>query len=298
MALPSQQQSGTGDGEGLTPELLVAQVSKLVSFPEVALAVDKALADGKSTAADIGGLIAPDPALSASLLRLANSAMYSKRGNIDSVERAVALVGAREIRDLTFAVAAAQTFSGISSTLLTVEDFWFHSLACGAAARILAKRLGLKSADSVFTAGLLHDVGQLVMYSQASGPSADTLRHSRTNNDGLMPYLSERAVFGFDHMAVGAALAREWGFPDALVRAIEFHHEPERAEEAHLAEIGLITAANSIAVLVEVDSHSTDDMPPIATETLEALGLSLDDLGDIVEETKPAVDDLLRVFVS
>ena len=208
-----------------TATALAKEVSRLVSLPDVAFRVDEMLRDENSGADEIGAVIEPDPALSAALLRLANSAMYGVGGNVDNVSRAVTVVGLREVRDLAFGISASQAFYGIPNELITVEDFWKHSLYCGVAARTLGKRAGIVG-DSLFTAGLLHDIGHLVMFSRHPVISRESLQHSLDYTDGLTPYLSEREVFGFDHMDVGAALASEWGLPDSLRACIAHHHEP------------------------------------------------------------------------
>ncbi|MEM9171629.1 MAG: HDOD domain-containing protein [Pseudomonadota bacterium] len=281
-----------------TPQSLVDGITNLVSFPEVAIAIDNALVDGTSGTAEIGALIEPDPGLSAALLKLANSAMYNKGGAIDSVERAVLMVGGREVRDLTFAIAAAQTFSGISSRLITVEDFWFHSLSCAVIARELASRHRVFPAASPFTAGLLADLGQLVMYVQAPEQSEQVLRHSRAHNDGLTLYLSEREIFGFDHMEVGEALARSWDFPEPLSICIGKHHEPHLAGD--LADnAALVAAANGLAVLLELESNRLEDMPPLAEDIVEHFDLANTATVDaIIDSARGTVDDLLRMFIS
>lgn len=279
-----------------TPEGMAASVTQLASFPDVAFRINEMISDENSGAAEIGALIEPDPALSAALLRIANSALYSVGGDVSSVERAVAVVGLREVRDLTFSICASATFSGIPNDLITVEDFWKHSLFCAAAAQTLAKKARVCVGESLFAAGLLHDIGHLVMFSQSPEMSRKALQLSLQENDGLSPYLSERKVFGFDHMAVGAELARQWRLPTSLQECIGFHHEPFASNEITEAVL-VVHLANSVAVLAELGSLNFDDAPPVDDRVMTRLGLDTNDIAETVQETCESVAELLTIFV-
>ncbi len=278
-----------------TAQELASNITQLTSFPDVAFRINDLLSDETSTAGDIGALIEPDPALSAALLRVANSAIYSVGGTVSSVDRAVAIVGFYEVRDLAFGICANTTFNGIPNDLITVEDFWKHSLFCATAAQSLGRRT--KVGESLFTAGLLHDIGHLVMFNQSPELSRQALQLSLDENDGLSPYLSERKVFGFDHMAVGAELARQWRLPASLRACIEFHHEPFACDEMTDAVL-IVHLANSIAVLSELDSHDLGDAPPIDERAFARLRLSPDVIEETVAQTQESVAELLRVFVN
>lgn len=280
-----------------TPEELAANITQLASFPEVAFRINEMLSDENSGAAEIGALIEPDPALSAALLRIANSALYGIGGEVSSVERAVTIVGLREVRDLAFGICASAAFEGIPNDLITVEDFWKHSLYCAAAAQSLGRKARVCAGESLFTAGLLHDIGHLVMFNQSPDLSREALQLSLDENDGLTPYLSERKVFGFDHMAVGAELARQWRLPESLRVCIGFHHEPFTCDEI-TDTVLVVHIANSIAVLAELDSLNLDDAPPMDERAFTKLGLKPDVITDIAAETRDSVTELLRIFVN
>ncbi len=281
----------------ITAAELAGNITQLTSFPDVAFRINDMLADENSGAQEIGALIEPDPALSAALLRIANSALYSIGGTIDSVARAVTVVGLREVRDLAFGICATTTFKGIPNDLISVEDFWKHSLYCAAASQHLGRIARVCPGESLFTAGLLHDIGQLVMFNQNASLSETALHVCLDETDSLCPYLSERKVFGFDHMDVGAELARQWGLPDNLRKCIEFHHEPFSSDESSDAVL-VVHLANSIAVLAELESHDLDNAPPIDERVFAALKITPDVIEETVEETQESVSELLRIFVN
>ena len=278
-----------------TASELVRNVTELVSFPDVALRFNEKL----STDCDIrelAAIIESDPALSAALLRLANSAMYSVGGTVNTVNQSLMLVGLREARDLAFGICAASTFEGVPNDLITVKDFWEHSLHCASAAQFLAAEANIHTADSLFTAGLLHDIGQLVMFSQSPELSRQALEKSLHDNDGLMPHLSEREVFGFDHALVGAELGRAWQFPPSLCDAIHYHHAPFDTEEESIAAI-VLHAANSVAVLAELDSRDLQDAPPIDPRAYDRLELDEERIAEAIAGTQESVSELLRLFI-
>ena len=199
---------------------LVTEVTELVSFPDVAVQVNDLLADDVSDAEKVGAIIEQDPALTATLLKVANSSMYGVGGGVDSVAKAFTRIGAREIQELTLGICATRAFNGVPNEILSVEDFWQHSLLCGAAARILARRVRTPDAGMVFTGGLLHDIGHLVMFHLIPTESLEALALSRDEMDGDEVYLAEREVLGFDHMDVGRLLGELWNWPAALVQSI------------------------------------------------------------------------------
>ncbi len=280
-----------------TAEQLASNVTKLVSFPDVAFAIDEAINDEQSSATDIGSLILSDPALTAAVLRVANSAMFNVAGEVDSIDRAVSLVGMRELRDIVFGIYATETFEGIPNSLISVEDFWNHSLNCAAAAQCIGRLARIRNAESLFTAGLLHDVGQLAMFSQDPEKSREVLSMALdSDTDGMLPYLAEKDVFGYDHQAVGAAIARQWNFPDSLVYSIAHHHEPYECEEV-TDTLLVVHIANSVAVLAELDSADPADGPPIDPRAIEALKLPDDFIEKTLEYVGVRVPEMLSTFV-
>ncbi|MFK7831492.1 MAG: HDOD domain-containing protein [Congregibacter sp.] len=281
-----------------SPEELAEKVETLTTFSDVAFKIDRALADDHSNAVEIGRLIETDPALSAALLRVANSAAYGARKKIDNTADALTFVGSRHVRDLAYGVSASKAFEGIPNDLLSPMDFWKHSLYSAVAAQMLANTARLCRGTSLFTAGLLHDIGHLVMFSQAPELSREALERYLDQDEVLPISAAEHEIFGFDHMEVGAALARSWEFPDTLLAAIMHHHDPSACTEH--ADVALIVhVANSLAVLAELGSENIEDAPEIDKASLDALNIDDESiLIDMAVDISRAANDLLGVFVS
>lgn len=286
----------------MTPESLVNEVNSLVSMPDIALQINDLLQDPNSSAWDIGRLIEQDPSLSAALLRIANSPIYNPGIAVTAIDRAVTMVGTREVRDLAFGICAVEAFDGISNELITMQDFWHHCLRTAAAGRVIQSYLRGRRCPSLFVAGLLHDIGQLVMFTLCPEKSEQALKRSMDIGHGASTFVAEREVFGFDHTEVGAVLAERWNLPAYVQHSIRWHHNPinEANREAPEADQMVGTAihlANTIAILSEVQSIDLRDGPKLEPGVLELLGIGEDAIETIAAESSNIVDELMQVFV-
>ena len=281
----------------LTPEGLVANIKDLATLPEVALRIAKMVDDPSSSSTDIGREISHDAALTARLLRIANSPAFGQHGKIANISRAITVLGVRQVRDLTVGLTAIRTFDGIGNELVTMESFWRHSVLCAVAAGQIAGHRERGRDDTPFVAGLLHDIGQLVLFSRAPALARQALLMSVDSADDRGLFLCEREVLGFDHGAVGLALARNWALPRSLQECIEFHHEPERAQEYPL-EVATVHVANSVAVLAEIGSLELSDAPMISSVALRAVKLDFASLREIVLHTQKSAAEVLPLLLA
>jgi putative nucleotidyltransferase with HDIG domain len=279
----------------LTPEGLVANIKDLVTLPEVALRIARMVDDPTSSANDIGREISLDAALTSRLLRIVNSPAFGQAGKIATVSRAITVLGVRQVRDLTVGITAIHTFDGIGNELVTMESFWRHSVLCAVAAGEIAAARGRD--ESAFVAGLLHDIGKLVLFSRAPEPERRALLMSVDSIDDEELFMCEREVLGFDHAAVGLALARLWAMPLLLQECIAFHHEPEHACQ-HVLAVATVHIANSVAVLAEIGSDDTSDAPAISPAALRTVKLDLASLTEIVLQTQKSAADVLPLLVA
>ncbi len=275
---------------------LVNNASKLISLPEVALRVNQIANDPHSTADDMAAVITQDPALVVRMLRIANSAYYGLSNEVETITRAVAILGTNKIRDLVLSSSASEAFDGIPNDLISMQDFWHHSLYCGLLAQILAKKSKKIHKESIFIAGLLHDIGQLLMFNQLPEKSHESILLLMEGTEDLETYEAERHIFGFDHMQVGAALIKSWKLAPVLEECIEFHHEPQNAKEFP-AEVALINIANAVAVMADFDSMSEEDeIPMINPISWELTGLSKEDLPEAIKTAQEEIKEIESVL--
>ena len=267
-----RQRTG-GQRPMLDPERLAGDVATLVSLPEVVVRINELVEDPQSSAEDIGRVVAQDTALTARLLTLANSALFGLSRKVDTIGRAIAVLGTHQVRDLTLGLSAARAFNGIPNSLVSMGSFWHHSVLCAVAARLVAGSCVRGRPDSSFVAGLLHDVGQLVLFNKLPEQSRTALAMTVMAPDEPDLHVCEQRILGFDHAAVGGALARRWRLPPSLAESIEFHPEPARAR-SHPLDVAVVHIANSVAVLAELESERWEDAAVVQPVAWEITGLA------------------------
>ncbi|MDH5181682.1 MAG: HDOD domain-containing protein, partial [Gammaproteobacteria bacterium] len=211
----------------LKPRDLITANLHLVSLPDVVLRINEMVEDPNSNAAEIGSLIAEDPALTARLLRVVNSSLFGFPSQIDTISMAITILGTRQLRDLVMATAVVDQFHDLTNEVVDMETFWCHSVTTAVAARTLSAYLKVRNTERFFVTGLLHDIGKLVMY--VSHPDASKQVIELTGEKTLDTSQLEQSVFGFSHADVGAELLRAWKLPDSLIEPTMYHHRPIRA---------------------------------------------------------------------
>ncbi|MFZ5594180.1 MAG: HDOD domain-containing protein [Pseudomonadota bacterium] len=267
----------------LTPHDLVKGISGLASLPEVCVRVNEMAENPRYSAADIGKVISQDTALTARLLKIANSPFYSHVSRVDTISRAVALIGARELRDMVLAMYAMKTFPDISSELVDMESFWRHNICCGVVGKILAPYCHVLHAERLFVAGLLHDIGHLVMYHKIPELMRVVLRRAR--DSGIPVEEIEREVLHFDHAQVGAELLRLWRLPESLQEIVGFHHEPAKSERFTL-EAAIVHIAGVIANRIDSAATHSEDIQAIDPIAWEITGLTEEIVEAILPEAR------------
>ncbi len=247
----------------LSAEQVVDDVAAMLSFPAVAVRICQLADDPNATAHDLERIIAQDLALTARLLRVANSSAFGMQRTITTISRAVTVLGSRIVRDLAFGVAAVHSFDRIPSELITMEDFWTRSMLSAAAAKELANRSAHRSAaESAFVEGLLHEVGLLILFQSRPDESRRALLMLADDPGEMTLQQCESEILGFDHCDVGAALARRWDLPATLQACIEFHNRPLLAVN-HVFDVAIVHLADRLATLAEIDSMDLCDAAPI-----------------------------------
>ncbi|MBI3560861.1 MAG: HDOD domain-containing protein [Gammaproteobacteria bacterium] len=247
---------------------VVNNIDELVSLPAVFVRLNQLINTPHSTVTQLAEVIGQDPGLTVRLLRLANSAMFGMRARIDTISKAIAVIGIQRLRDLALASAAVTAFEKIPNSLLALEDFWMHSIRCGLAAKFLAEQAKLPHSDTLFIAGLLHDIGHLIMFKRIPQQSQQALQRCLDKSANANLFLIERELLGFDHSMVGAELARHWQLPEVLIETIRYHHQPTLAT-TFPRQAAIVHIANSVAVSTElnsplVESDTAPDIDPAA----------------------------------
>ena len=245
--------------------------ARLVTLPEIYLRLKEMIDSPDFSMADVALLIGQDPALTARLLKLVNSSYFNLATKIDSVFRAVSMLGVRQIHDLVLATSVARAFSTSPNGVMDVSTFWRNSLQRAVAARELARTAGAPDHDRLFVTGLLGDIGHMVMYQVVPGPCRIAEEATLEREQPL--HLAEREIVGIDYARVGGMLMRQWKLPARLREAIEFHVEPRRALE-YPSDACILHLASLLVVAVRTGrTFGVADLAPQPV-CLELLGLS------------------------
>ena len=282
--------------QALQPADLVEDIRGLVTLPDVYLRISQLIDDPDSSMADIAKVVSQDPSFSLRLLQVANSAMYSFPAAVDTVAKAVTIIGTRQIRSLALSMSVAKSFAGLPNDLVSMDNFWRHSLLCALAARHLARAARKADPDTLFTAGLLHDVGELILFNRQPEAARDALLSVLDGPEGTAVFEAERDILGFDHSAVGGELARRWNLPTVLVECIEHHHDVARAS-AHPREVAIVHIANILAQMAEIDSLDLADVDPIDPLAWQLTGLDEAIIEPTVRAVQSEVGEVEKLFL-
>ena len=228
------------------PSLLIDRSIEIPSIPMVLTKIIQALDDDSISARQLEELILHDPSLSARILKLANSAFYSFRTEVKTLSHAIALLGLGLVKSLAIGVTIFESFTkGMKSETNLINKLWMHSFGAGMLTQeIWNKRAqNRKEAELAFLCGLLHDIGKVVFFKKA--PMHYSTLFSQEKPAGEPDLCSlEVDIFGMDHAHVGAVLAEKWGFPQELIKTIQFHHSPL---DTDLKLVAAISLADQIA---------------------------------------------------
>jgi HD-like signal output (HDOD) protein len=276
------------------PEDLVKGMVKLVSLPHVCIRVNMMVDDPDFSITDIGAVISQDASLTARLLKIANSAFYGFPNKIETVSRAVTVLGTRELRDLIVGVSAVRTFAHIPVDLANMASFWRHSIYCGIVCRLLAARCSILHTERLFIAGLLHDLGQLIVFHKLPDFSRRALR--RCELTGQPFYEVEREKLGFDHGDVGAELMKYWQLPQSLQESIKYHHNPNAAEQNPL-EAAIVHLADIITHIAELELNREERIQRIDPFAWQITKLSEDVIDQVISESNPLLIDGLAMIM-
>lgn len=263
------------------PHALVKGLTKVASLPSIFSKVEEALANPKSSNKLLADILSEDTALSARLLRLANSAFYNFPGKVDTITQAIIVIGTHQLRDVVLASCVVSAFKDIPDDIVNMDSFWRHSIACGVTCRILATLRRDPNIETAFLSGLLHDIGSLVLYKMKPEEMGILLSHYQESKQLL--FKLEREHFGFDHALLGGLLLKEWELPERHQETTTYHHSPGQSKIYPL-ETAMVHISDIIANAVIDGSSGERIIPPLNPTTWEKLGLNDSSASFIINE--------------
>lgn len=278
----------------ITLERLVEQTRTIYSLPYFYERFNEAINHPRSSIADIAKIIIEDQGLTARILKLANSPMFGYYSRVDSITKAVTIIGTQQLRDLAFAASAMGVFKGIPDDLMNMAFFWRHSIACGIVARNLATCLRESNVERFFVAGILHDVGQLIMCAAIPETAGELLALSRSRQEHY--HYTERDHLGFDHADLGGALLQAWKLPANIFEPVACHHTPRSAAQFPL-ESAIVHLAEIICQAFEFGASGEWCVSPLDSGAWDRLGMPVNILATILKQSEPQIEETFDILM-
>ncbi len=266
----------------------IEQVGELPTLPHVVQKLASMIGRPNVSAEEIGDLIGKDQVLSAKVLRLANSPFYGFPARIASVPHAVVVLGLNVVKGLTLCATAFDMMKNAG-----MHELWRHSLGVAITAHILGAKAALKNPEEVFVAGLLHDIGKVVLYVKWPDVGQQVIAVTRKTSRSLLE--TEQELFNVTHGDVGGWLAAAWHLPTSLLEPILYHHQPAAAQEASL-QTAIVHVADVLVKGLACGNPGDLLVPPLSRQAWDLVGLDAQSLRDCLakatEEFK-TIDDYL-----
>jgi HD-like signal output (HDOD) protein len=270
VSLPPAATGSTGKRQG--QDFLEKFIEKDIALPEIPSIVyelNEVIANPLSSADQMAQVINKSPSLTALLLKIVNSSFYGLPSKVDRVSLAVTLIGTRELSALALGISILSMFKNIPSSLLNMRFFLQHSLACGIVSRLLAAQKNMRQTEQMFTAGLLHDLGRLILFIYFPDETLDVLRHSLEN--AVCLHAVEKKRLGCHHAHIGKYLLNRWRLPLILENTVCFHHEP--GESPDPVPAGIVHVADILVNALGIGTSGERLVPPLDVKAWEALEL-------------------------
>ena len=295
------------DGENFTPirgndlndhfiydveKMIAGKEIKLPEMPSTAIELNEIVEDPTASVHSIAEVVNKSPSLATLLLKIVNSSFYGFPSKINNISRAVTIIGTREITGLALGLSIVKAFKDIPKEVIDISSFLRHSIACGIISRILAAKKNISQTEQMFVAGLLHDIGRLIIY-QYFPDQAMALLSLAAASDNLL-YRQENRVLGGNHSLIGQYLLKEWKLPFELQNNIFFHHNPSDAPDPVMATI--IHLADIMVNALKLGSSGERFVPFFDEKAYEKLEISPGNFETIIQHTIHQLGPLETLF--
>ncbi len=266
-----------------TPQELIVAIDSIRPIPQIALKIMRLIEEETHSVEEISQDIIQDQVLAARIIKLCNSPLFAHKEKIDSIERALMVIGDKRLLQLSMSLSMDEFMSqGEKGYSLCKGGLFAHAVGNAVACRKLAALSGAVSPDLAYTAGLLHDIGKIVLDQYMA--SAYPLFYRRIQGKGTSLQETEREFFGASHTEIGGQLARRWSMPLSLSNVIEHHHDPGQASvKAEL--VYTVSVADTIVTHFVKGFQLERTNAENLEEGLRAIGLTTDDFLSVIEQT-------------
>lgn len=275
-------------------ERLIFRSDRMPTLPFVYNKIKEAVENPESSFDDIARVVANDQGLSASLLRLANSAFYGYPSAVYSIPDALTVIGLQQFKNMALSACIMDVFKGIPPQLANMESFWSKSLACGLCARIMALNLREPNSERFFLGGLMSKIGRLIIFKEEPEKALQILEISRKRDEPM--HVVEQEILGFDHAEIGGALLDHWNLPPSISELVRYYHKPVLAKVS-VQDVSLVHIANFITEALGMGNAGDVFVPEFSDAAWGHSGLDESRLYYIVEELQRQYAEVRSVFI-
>lgn len=249
---------------------ILSTVNNIPSVPQIILEVSSLIEDPKTSASLLGKMISNDQGLVAKILTIANSPLYGIPRRVSTIDFAIVVLGFSQVKNIVVALSMMDTLKVVGNRKFDQKRYWLHSILTATAAKRIADDLGYQTSGEVFTAGLLHDLGILVIYKFFNNEYKQIVNAVNTKE---MTYLeAEEEFLGMTHQDIGRYLVDKWNLPISIADVILYHHKPSEAEN-NRELTALVHLADNMTKQLMIGNFSWDDTSVLDTEIIEILRL-------------------------
>lgn len=280
--------------ENQSAQNLVEGMQEMPSLPQLFYQIKKEVSDPYSTIARIAEVISLDQSLTARMLRLANSAFFGFPRRIETITDAVSLIGLQQVRDLALCTMVIEIFNKIDSDLVDMNSFWRHSLGCGICARVLAAHHREPNIERFFVAGLIHDLGRLIMLMQIPDKTREIFAIAQERGELL--FRVEREVLNYDHSDIGAALLQLWQLPEPMIEAAGLHHRPVLSVGFPM-ETSIVHFSDILTHALELGSSGERYVPSLSEEAWKRLNFKPTILANVLREVDRQFTEVVNIML-
>ncbi|HEX2955913.1 MAG TPA: HDOD domain-containing protein [Chitinispirillaceae bacterium] len=273
-------------------------LESISSIPTLPVVIDKLarlLQNPKTSAEEVGKAITTDQALASKVLKLVNSAFYGFPGKISTITHAIVILGFSTIKNVVLTASIFDAFRKQGTIIdgFDLEQFWLHSIACGAAAQSIAKTTGHNQKEECFIAGLIHDIGKIILCQNLPEDFRDAHRHAREHS--VLFFESEKTLFDVTHQEIGGFLTQKWNLPKDLQNAVKFHHDPSPTRD-HYTMTAIVHCADIFIRALDYGNGGDRKIPVMSEHVWKNLGLDSIPLNHLFEVINDEIEKA-SVFV-
>jgi diguanylate cyclase (GGDEF)-like protein len=265
---------------------------KLPSPPAIAVRILEAVNKEETSYEELGRIISTDPALSTRILQVANSSFYGLPSRVDSIQRAMAILGCNALKNIALSFVIAKEMRTESAEAFDFDIFWKRSVTAGVSAGLIASLIGNKS-DDIFVTALLQDIGIVMMYMCKPDKYLKVLDEKKATGKPVV--LVERALFGFDHQDVGMNVLKSWGLPSTIFQPIGYHHQGRDCPSDHSDHAAILMLSDKMSSIYH-GNHSAEKLQEIKTSLTSRYGVESSRIEALVDTVADETVQALSFF--